>query len=219
MQYKVFYKKPCFWIFQFFFEPRLIISPSKWHFLTKVIFSTDPVSDWLENTNNKNLGEIRCCTHFFIRTNFLYFHTFFKVRLIISHPKLHFLTKIFFSTDPVSDWLENTNNKKPEEIRCCTHFFIRNNFLYFCTFFKLRLIISPSKLHFLTQFIFLHWPSIRLIGKYQQKSSCGNKVLYTIFYKKLFPVFRRESSFWFFLHICSISAKTTENLGMRHYIL
>ena len=33
------------------------------------------------------------------------------------------------------------------------------------------------------------------------------------------PNFRRESSFWVFLHICSISAKTAENFGMRHYIL
>ena len=117
--------------FPIFFEPRLIISPSKWHFLTKVIFSTDPVSDWLENTNNKNLGEIRCCTDFFIRTNFLYFHTFFKVRLIISPPKLHFLTKIIFS----------------------------------------------------------HWPSIRLIGKYQQNNSCGNWVLYTFFIRNNFQYF------------------------------
>ena len=146
----------------------------------------------------------------FYKNEFLVFSYFFQSKAYNKPPKITFSHQNNFF-----HWPSIRLIGKYQQNNSCGNwvlytFFIRNNFQYFCTFFKLRLIISPSKLHFLTQFIFLHWPSIRLIGKYQQKSSCGNKVLYTIFYKKLFPVFRRESSFWVFLHICSISAKTTE---------
>ena len=135
MQYTIFYKKPCLWIFPFFFEPRLIISPSKLHFLTKIFFFQWPSIRLIGKYQQKNPEEIRCCTHFFIRTNFLYFHTFFKVRLIISPPKLHFLTKIIFSTDPVSDWLENTNKKFLRKLGA-VHIFYKKQFPVFLYFFS-----------------------------------------------------------------------------------
>ena len=102
------------------------------------------------------------------------FILFFKVRLIISPSNLHFLTQIILFHWPSIILIRKYHQKKLLRKLGSVHSFYKKQFPVFLYFIQIKAYNKPFKITFSHQMNFLHWPSSRLIGKYQQKSSCGN---------------------------------------------